>query len=1020
MLEKIISVIVPVYNSEKYIERCLESIITQTYKNLQIIVVNDGSTDNSKSIVNNYIKKDKRIILLDHEYNKGLYHSRITGIEKASGEYIGFVDSDDYISCDYFRELITEAEKSDSDIVVGKIVHEDESGYRYIHNSYDNYDFGTLTGHKVAEEFWKQEGRLFIWHTIWNKIYKRELWTKALPIIKNQQKHLIMAEDFLFSAILYNFAQKLTSAKYAVYFYYQHSDASTSIDGNINKLRKNINDLGIAFSFVKNFVESGDYSIDIMPNFKRWNDLYHLFWKQNIERAKIDKNNEKELLELLNKNLPDYGTVIKNESYFYEVTTKYDSRYTDIIEKINSDEIKCVSFDIFDTSIVRPLYRPTDVFIFLDKHFAELVPNERRLFSELRIMAEQELRRERIYETSSPCEDVSLDEIYEYIKLLSYIDDNVLTEMKILEKNAELRFCITRSSIKNIYQAARFCGKKIYFTSDMYLDKEFLEKLLKEKGYDYFNDVFVSCEENASKHTGKLYDVLIENCKCKASEIMHIGDNWTSDVESASKKGINSVFFPSPLDCIQYNISDIHTTHSCCAFTEPIGLMVNMEKGKEFLGTRSALALAALKLYDNPFISYNDNSEMNCQPGFLGYYALGMHLLGFVKWLIENAISREYEKVVFISRDGYLPMRAYELIKKHYCFAPDAVYFKTSRKAAMACGTTTPEALLSLYENINGSSCTAWEFAELISPLLSNCSRETMAIEGIDPDKPLGSYSEYCTLVKKISECFFNHIMAEEYNKVVANYFLNNFNGKTVCVDIGYSGRTQEMIFRVCGIKTDAFYVHKNDGNCARRERSSGFSVMSFYDHTPSITGGVRELLFSEYAPSCIGYDISSGEAIPVYEKMEWSYPEYFMISGIQKSALMFIEDFCQFFGDDIEIMDMRNEDISYPYEFILHTLTEVDSKMFDCCLFEDDMWAGGTISLSEYWKECIKYHKIVPYYIHSNNNVKSDNNEDIAYRTYIEKGIINKNIINKAMYWLTVDKNFFKRRFKAHLKGNK
>ncbi len=1017
MIEKKISVVVPLYNTDKYIERCLDSIINQTYRNLEIIVVNDASTDNSRNIVNEYIKKDSRISLIDHECNKGLYHARITGVENSHGDYIGFVDSDDYISCDFFREMIFEAEKSNSDIVVGKIVHEDENGYRYIHNIYDNYDFGTLVGNEVSENFWKQEGRCFIWHTIWNKLYRRNIWDKALPTLKSQQKHLIMTEDFLFSAILFNYAQKLTSVKYAPYFYFQHREASTSIDGNIKKLRKNIDDLGIAFSFVKKFIDLEKYSTDIISSFKKWNDLYRLFWKNNIKNSKVDNYEEKELLKLLDKSLPDYGSKIEDESYFYAVTTKYDSRYTDIMEKINSDEIKCVSFDIFDTAIVRPLYKPTDVFAFLDKRFSELVPDERRSFSEIRIMAEKELRREKIYEAVTPCEDISFDEIYEYISFISFADKTVLKEMKNAEKNAELQFCITRQSIYNLFQAAYHCKKNIYFTSDMYLDKKFIEKLLKTNGYNYFDDVLVSNEEKASKCTGNLYDILMKKSGCESTGILHIGDNWTSDVESAQKKGIQSVFFPAPIDCIQYNISDIHTTHSCCPFTEPVGMMINMEKGIEFLGTRSALALAAIKLYDNPFISFNENSEMNCQPSFLGYYALGMHLLGFVKWITETAIDRKYDTLAFVSRDGFLPMQAYELIKKHYSFAPEAVYFKTSRKAAIACGITKSEELLSLYENINYSVCTAYNFTELISPLLSNCSRKSLEAEGIEYDKPIGLYREYCELVKKISKSFFDSAKAENYNTIIAKYFLSIFKGRTACVDIGYSGRTQEMISRVSGIKTDAFYVHTNDGNCARRERANGFSVMSFYDHTPSITGGARELLFSEYAPSCIGYDISSGEAVPLYEKMMHSYPEEFLINSVQMYAIMFVNDFCRFFGENINIMDMRNEDISYPFEFLLHTLTDVDSKMFDCCVFEDVMWVGGTVRLSEYWKECIRYHKIVPFYKENTENKNHISDEDIAYRTYIEKGIKNKNIIIKAIYWLSVDKKFFYDRLKSHLK---
>ena len=100
----LISVIVPVYNVEKYIGKCLESICCQTYSNLEIIVVNDGSTDNSRQIVLQWTEKDKRIVFLEQQ-NSGVSVARNLGIEKAHGEYIAFVDSDDYIADNMYMEL---------------------------------------------------------------------------------------------------------------------------------------------------------------------------------------------------------------------------------------------------------------------------------------------------------------------------------------------------------------------------------------------------------------------------------------------------------------------------------------------------------------------------------------------------------------------------------------------------------------------------------------------------------------------------------------------------------------------------------------------------------------------------------------------------------------------------------------------------------------------------------------------------------------------------------------------------
>ena len=112
-----ITVIIPIYNVSKYLKNCLESVINQTYKNLEIICINDGSTDNSLGILKEYKERDERIIIIDKK-NAGVSAARNDGIEKASGEYLFCVDGDDYIDEDFFEKFYNNAKKNDSDLVV--------------------------------------------------------------------------------------------------------------------------------------------------------------------------------------------------------------------------------------------------------------------------------------------------------------------------------------------------------------------------------------------------------------------------------------------------------------------------------------------------------------------------------------------------------------------------------------------------------------------------------------------------------------------------------------------------------------------------------------------------------------------------------------------------------------------------------------------------------------------------------------------------------------------------------------
>ena len=104
-----ISIVIPVYGTEQYLERCINSVIKQNYRNLEIIVVNDCSPGNAEEIINKYSKLDKRILYLKHEENRGLFQARITGAKKASGDYIAFLDSDDYINFDFYYGLLKKA-----------------------------------------------------------------------------------------------------------------------------------------------------------------------------------------------------------------------------------------------------------------------------------------------------------------------------------------------------------------------------------------------------------------------------------------------------------------------------------------------------------------------------------------------------------------------------------------------------------------------------------------------------------------------------------------------------------------------------------------------------------------------------------------------------------------------------------------------------------------------------------------------------------------------------------------------
>lgn len=126
--EPLISIIIPVYKVEKYLDRCINSIVSQTYSNLEIILIDDGSPDSSPIICDNWRKKDARIQVI-HKSNEGLSATRNLGIELASGDYISFVDSDDYCLPLMYEKLVSMQEEYDAEITICNFFNE-ESSYR--------------------------------------------------------------------------------------------------------------------------------------------------------------------------------------------------------------------------------------------------------------------------------------------------------------------------------------------------------------------------------------------------------------------------------------------------------------------------------------------------------------------------------------------------------------------------------------------------------------------------------------------------------------------------------------------------------------------------------------------------------------------------------------------------------------------------------------------------------------------------------------------------------------------------
>lgn len=213
-----ISVIVPVYNVEKYLSQCLDSIIHQTYKNLEIILVDDGSTDSSGLICDNYSQKDKRIKII-HKCQGGLSDARNAGLKIATGEYISFIDSDDFIDKNMYSILINNTQKYNSDIVWFNYYNY-YSKKHFINSSIiknnDLYDLSSSDKIKFAKNLfyqYKMDAH------VWAKLYKRSIFNNIkFPYGK------LFEDIFVLLPILSN-AKIISTIPDCLYFYRNRSES---------------------------------------------------------------------------------------------------------------------------------------------------------------------------------------------------------------------------------------------------------------------------------------------------------------------------------------------------------------------------------------------------------------------------------------------------------------------------------------------------------------------------------------------------------------------------------------------------------------------------------------------------------------------------------------------------------------------------------------------------------------------------------------------------------------------------
>lgn len=291
-----VSVIVPVYNVEKYIVKCLESLLNQTLEDIEIIVVNDGSPDNSQEIIDKYVLEYKDKIKSYIKPNGGLSDARNYGIEKATGEYIGFVDGDDFVDIRMFETMYNEAHKKKSDIVVCNL--------NYVYD----YDIVPTSSNVLEETTNIKDVMLNIYPTAWNKIYKRTFINKH----KLRFKKNVWYEDVEFIYRVLPYVNKISCVKNCFYQYVQREGAITkTYDKRLYNYIDNWNGI-VGYYKEHNLYE--DFYTELEYSYVRY--IYGTFLKQAMNFPEYKEF--KEALDEAIKNVKLHFPKYRKNKYLYK------------------------------------------------------------------------------------------------------------------------------------------------------------------------------------------------------------------------------------------------------------------------------------------------------------------------------------------------------------------------------------------------------------------------------------------------------------------------------------------------------------------------------------------------------------------------------------------------------------------------------------------------------------------------------------------------------------------------------
>lgn len=618
-------------------------------------------------------------------------------------------------------------------------------------------------------------------------------------------------------------------------------------------------------------------------------------------------------------------TYIRNK-FKYGVMRCSDISFKDqdemITDKVRSDLYRTVIINVFGTAVLTPWNKAKDMYFLLDDLFAKMTDSN-LVFHELRSRYDR-------------YEDLTIHDIYDALCCQSHISTFSGDKLKERECQLLLNFCKPREFVKALYFKAQSSAKEIIFSFSGPLDLETVQMVLEKCGYTGDYRLF---HENDLKHLMKK-----EQWK---KNVLYLGCQ-----NSFHNSVADHVMIPDTIDvlCGEYDMGILCEKAVWIA----TGNTVSYDRMKNNAGIGIMRKMVANRFFDNPFVDWRKDSLFNADPYFTGYYTLGMHLAGIVKWIVEEAGIHKYRRILFCSRDGFLVKRAYDSYRKIVPQLPESLYIQASRKALLPALLKTeadffmppgvfydqysPRLAMLLFWEFT-TMAQAYEFRQETYPQYEEKCRAELENVQLEYDKNFESIEKFEHFVTFFLAHYYSKEKHEHLREAVRSYY-KEFSEGDALFDLGYSGRLAKEVAELSSGVSDVLYLYTDEETSEYMRRKGNFRISSFYSYTPNVDNAIREYIISENGPTCLGFSWEHGRAVPVFEMRLEEHCESEAIDRMQKGALDFISDLYGAFGMDIERIPFKGQEASLPFEGFLRDINKADLEMFSDT-YQEDYYTG-------------------------------------------------------------------------------